>query len=467
MVLVSPASEKPAAKRWFRLTALVLGQLLLSMVVVFIAGEIWLRYRSTPDFSYRPPHTFKRCFISRTYQGRKVRFLSSDHPMHPGRKRVLVQGDSLTWGSGLHHWQDLYANRLEVLLNQKGPAYEVSVFATSGREIDGHLKVLREVGASYQPDVIVYQWLLNDMELCKENRPRPQEGFWCACPFHGWMKDHSYLWYYLDNRLRQIFYMSRPYTRYLLDEFAPCKLSWSSFEFLFRQWLAQATRLSNRTIVFLYPGTKMQGSDPKDYSLQRLHSQLAQTIQNPCYRWPAANAPKGTGRDIDDPDSFFGKVRQGRPGDKGTLVFGPYVNLPAGRHKAVFHLRLDAPAPGPVAGLDVAAQGGRLVLAQKKVSGGAFTKPGCWQEFELEFSAPPQGLEKVEFRVEYLGTAPLSVDYIVFDWPLPHPVELIDGAPFILPLRTWASPYDSHPNPLAHKVIARLIYEQIQNHNRP
>jgi len=46
---------------------------------------------------------------------------------HPGVTRIMIQGDSITWGVGVRRWQDLYPSRLLSFLRRDNGRYDMAV----------------------------------------------------------------------------------------------------------------------------------------------------------------------------------------------------------------------------------------------------------------------------------------------------------------------------------------------------
>ena len=447
--------------------------ILIVVLIVFAAGEIYLRAISTPGFNYAPPATVS---IERTYMdqgGRRVRFATSEKPMHPGRVRILMQGDSITASNDLPDCRDIFANRLLALLNQKGPKYEMSVYAVPGWEIDQHLKVLQAVGPRYRPDIIIYQWYLNDMELDKQvsfavtDPSWIQTPVWDRLPGADWLKEHSYLWYFLGNRLRPLVYARFTYAQSLSQMFTADTEQWADFELYFRRWLSLAGSLAPRVIVYLYPGTNLGGQDPAFYELKALHAKVAQVASTDQMTQPGVLFPKQLGENRPDANSRFGKVRFAPAGQgPGALTYGPYMTLPPGRYSTTFCLKVDRRGDQPAVKVDVAGHGG-VVLAARRLQGDDFSAPGQWKKITLEYEIKDQPLKDVEFRVEHLGGCGVSLDYIRYPWPLPQGIQVVDGAPDLLPHKTWLSPYDAHPNALASRLVARRLYRVVTGSPAP
>lgn len=77
-------------------------------------------------------------------------------PKPHGTYRIMVLGDSMTWGVGVPV-SDRYSNLLENLLNQNGPSprFEVLNFATQAANTTDELSTLKKYIAQVDPDQIV------------------------------------------------------------------------------------------------------------------------------------------------------------------------------------------------------------------------------------------------------------------------------------------------------------------------
>jgi hypothetical protein len=77
-----------------------------------------------------------------------------------------------------------------------------------------------------------------------------------------------------------------------------------------------------------------------------------------------------------------------------------------------FALRADlAGAAGPVARLEVVAQNGGRVLAQRELSAVDFAASVCYRQFAVAFESDVE-LADCEFRVVALGAVPVCADYV-------------------------------------------------------
>jgi len=194
-------------------------------------------------------------------------------PKRPGVSRILVQGDSVTWGQGVQYWFDLYPERLLERLNAEGERYEMAVYARPGREIMHHLTGLQTYPQDLDPDILVYQWYVNDIEVEKKERPTSVGAPWRHWPGHYWAWTHSYLYFFLDNRLGLVLPNGdRSYPDYMIHEYAPGTRGWALFADQFDQWAKLAKARAPRVIVMLYPTLLANGGDP----MPQLRQQVAE-----------------------------------------------------------------------------------------------------------------------------------------------------------------------------------------------
>lgn len=109
---------------------------------------------------------------------------------------MLVQGDSVTWGQGVAHEDEIYTSLLLKKLQADLPRVQMVVIARPGREIDHHLLDLVRYGSDIAPDLIIYQFYNNDLEV-RTKQPSPPR-LWQIPGLHQFLRPRSYLWYYLE-----------------------------------------------------------------------------------------------------------------------------------------------------------------------------------------------------------------------------------------------------------------------------
>jgi len=87
-------------------------------------------------------------------------------PKRPDRYRIIIIGDSFTFGAGIEE-RDRFSNVIQTRL---GAEYEVLNFGTAGHNLPHHLSTLdRALG--YKPDFVLLQLYENDFETRNMHRP--------------------------------------------------------------------------------------------------------------------------------------------------------------------------------------------------------------------------------------------------------------------------------------------------------
>ena len=106
--------------------------------------------------------------------------------------RIAVIGDSFTYGQGIR-LADRHTERLDAAL---GDAFEVFNFGRGGANYEEHLVNMAVALDAADPDIVILQWLFNDVQPAGERRPRPTH---LAGPFHRFLQPYSAA-YFMANR---------------------------------------------------------------------------------------------------------------------------------------------------------------------------------------------------------------------------------------------------------------------------
>jgi len=136
-----------------------------SVVLGLGLGEAAVRLLglTTPRPSgYAPVNTARP--VSKPRNSLGYRDLERAFEKPPGVRRLVVLGDSFTWGAGVD-FDDAYPQRVERgLSRRRGGSFEVVNLALPGFETDDELAVLEKQGFAYQPDLVLLGFVLNDAE---------------------------------------------------------------------------------------------------------------------------------------------------------------------------------------------------------------------------------------------------------------------------------------------------------------
>lgn len=235
------------------------------MLIFFATGELALRlwfWNGASFSSHGGPivKRFERHFKFNGFDGRSRGPEIYGH-RRPNSVRVLVQGDSITWGQGVQREQELFTTRLLTMLRRDKPDTEMAVLARPGREIDGHVVQIAKWGKKIDPDIIIYQFFINDVEIDKKGRHSSTSRIWRRAFFHRILLRHSYFWFFLDYNLNHWFPSKKKqsYSNYMLDSFASDTEEWKKSVSVFRAWAREAKRLTPKILIVLYPYINSQG----------------------------------------------------------------------------------------------------------------------------------------------------------------------------------------------------------------
>ena len=427
---------------------LVLGSLAVALVMVESALRV--AYRDNGRTTYGGPGSqrFSYAFPPWSSDG-GTRGPRADGPKPPGVIRVLIQGDSITWGVGVSDWTQLYPARLLEKLRRRG-SHDMAVLAQPGRGIEGHLLQLERVGEQLAPDIIIYQWYANDMEVGR----RPSfDGRWRQWRYHDAMRRSSFLYWFLDYRASGMVLGSR-YLDYMRYQFTDGSPDWHRFRTQFHRWAMRATANAHRVILLQYPWLPFRG----EYPLADIQRQLATAAGPSVWSQPAYAASPGVGTNEPAPDSRYGRVRRGASDVPGKLAAFRDLPFRRGEYDVTFQLRLRDQTAGPVATVEVSQANGER-LAARRIRADDFSALNEWHAFTLRFAVEADLIEDVAFRIATLGRGGIDVDTV--DLATDYGIELIDLIPYLQDFNTWVSSFDAHPNARAHGVLADVLHEHI------
>ncbi len=130
----------------------------------------------------------------------------------------------------------------------------------------------------------------------------------------------------------------------------------------------------------------------------------------------------GTTRE--DPAASEGEARANRPARPDNfIIFGPWLDLAAGRYHATLSIRLGSPTSARLVGFfEVTANRGRQVVAQQAVEAASLVED-AYRPIRLDFEVE-QPLGEVEFRFLTERDVDVLLDYVELAPVLPHPPEL-------------------------------------------
>jgi hypothetical protein len=424
-----------------RATAFAARLLLIALgILLFVAvGEAALRvvYRDGGERTLGGPggKAFHHDTIDGMHRGRR------DYGQRrPGMPRVMILGDSITYGLGVRDWAATWPERLAQRFERDGKTHEFVVLAIPGNDMPQHLDAMRGNIDQVQPDVLIYQWYVNDIEAIS-HRPDVQPA-WQRWPAHEWLRKTSYLYFVLDHRLAQL--ISRPhasYIEYLRSDFVPGTVEWTEFEREFHEFALLGTQAPRR-LLLLYPQVPFRG----DYPLRPLHDRMRTLAGAHALHIPPAAWTRVGGTIVASPDAPWGQSVRALTDSSGLTIAtkdylfksGPVVLNVTFRGEGG-RLDLIDPASGtPLAGVDLPSH------------------DGAPRESPARVVLPGDRVRRLAIRVSFPGGSEAVVSNLRFD--VDYSFEVIDLADTLNTFNTHASAFDAHPNARTHQVIADVVY---------
>jgi hypothetical protein len=152
--------------------SLLVASLLLSLAAAEAAVRFLGLGKPGPS-GYAPVNTARTVSKPRNSLGYRDLERSLEKPA--GVERIVVLGDSFTWGAGVD-FDDAYPQRIERALSRRpGRSAEVVNLALPGFKTDDELAVLEKQGFAYAPDLVLLGYVLNDAEDASSAEKRRAE----------------------------------------------------------------------------------------------------------------------------------------------------------------------------------------------------------------------------------------------------------------------------------------------------
>ena len=214
---------RPERGPLFKITVISLFLVIFSVVMVLcLEGFLRIYYRnvlSTGDgtsyFSLKNLHLFKD-------EENGWRLRGKHFEQHAdSRYRIVVSGDSFTWGQGVYPATERYTDRVDLMLNPEegdGNSELINV-GICGFNLPNHYKFLHFIDA-IEPDYVLYQWFTNDMDLRPDFSQYKTKHLVTNRDIHTWLWKNSALYYLLQRTygsMQRKDGEKKSYTEYLVD----------------------------------------------------------------------------------------------------------------------------------------------------------------------------------------------------------------------------------------------------------
>lgn len=427
--------------------------LLLSLVLCIGTGEAALRlfYRDAGTRTLGGPGG--RSFDHLTIGAEQLRGRRDVGPRREGVPRLMILGDSITYGQGVYDWRQTWPEVLASTLAAEGRPHEVAVFAMPGRDMPAHLEELERWGPKVRPDVLVYQWYVNDIEVVSNRPERTRD--WQRWRGHEWLRQTSYLYYFLNHRAMELLPgPDRSYADYITQDFVPGSAEWAEFERYFHAFAIEAAAFAPRRVMVLYPQVPFRDR----YPLQPVHDRMKAMADPHELSIPPAAWVRLAGQLEPDDAAPWKRGVRAMAGQLGPIVQTQEYLHDAGEATLTIAASLaeSSRTPAQVGRVEVVdARSDELLGSAPIVLDGQ----SGYQRVTLNVSITGGRIRRTRVRVHTTGAHAWTIGDIALS--VRYGWEVIDLADPLNQFNTHASAFDAHPNEAAHRAIAEHVHRQL------
>jgi hypothetical protein len=372
-----------------------------------------------------------------------------------GVPRLVVFGDSVSWGYGVRDWSDIWPERLvRDLARETNTTHQLALVAAPGRNIGEHYAEILALKDDLRPDVLIYQWYVNDLEVAS-TRPDAERP-WHRWPWHQPLRSHSYLYFFLDNRLSMFLPPPmRSYRDYILQDFSPGSVEWAEFERYFHGFARHAQEIAPRQLLVLYPQVPFRGA----YPLQPIHDRMRALAGPHTLSIAPSNWIRMAGVLEPREEARWHQVVQVPAGTAGPVVETRPYYFGDGSIEMSVRLSATAGATADIGTLEAFDAVTNQLLDQQPL----VLDPGKsgWQDAPVRVDLRGTHGNLTRFRISLKPSPGVALASI--DVPVDYGFEVVDLTDALNTFDTHASIFDAHPNERAHQVIADQILRALES----
>jgi lysophospholipase L1-like esterase len=189
-------------------------------------------------------------------------------PKEPGEKRLLVLGDSVTFGAEVRT-DEAYPAQMEEALHRAGRPWRVLNAGVTSYDAGQEADWLEEFGWQLEPDVVAIAFCRNDVYPSDRSNGKLRTA--TSAPV-SWLTEHSVVAFYLERGVW--FGQARLASRFGRQDAPP---SFEAVEEPYRRLAARARERRVPVVLIVFPTLDLiEGRETDDYSerLQRLAKEL-------------------------------------------------------------------------------------------------------------------------------------------------------------------------------------------------
>jgi len=253
------------------------------LVSLAAAAATFLALEGTIRIIGAPPPQPDRPAAAADEVARTFRSPLPDGPKPEGIYRIVALGDSFTWGYGLHDGSRAWPARLEEELRLHREAVEVVNLGVPGFTTVNELEMLGRFGLPLEPDLVVVQYLVNDVlpsapgfarlgeEWLDDREVRHLALFGGA---HRFLNESSALYRFADDRVQKLQRKMRPPRRWedlYRDDFP----GWRDFVRALEELAARGQEMNFRVLFVMFPSLNAGEWTTESYLFADIYEKVA------------------------------------------------------------------------------------------------------------------------------------------------------------------------------------------------
>jgi len=151
-----------------------MGLSFIVIMLLFMSIEVFynLKYKDISVGSFESPSGVT--FYPKYYKLNKIGFRDREFSLEAPKNtvRILVLGDSFTFGNGVKDFNMTYPKKLEEILNNNSSVdFEVINAGVGGSNTEDQLILLKTKGIAFNPDIVMLGYYINDTDKEEDNKP--------------------------------------------------------------------------------------------------------------------------------------------------------------------------------------------------------------------------------------------------------------------------------------------------------
>ncbi|MCW5205795.1 hypothetical protein VU08_02525 [Desulfobulbus sp. F5] len=201
---------------------------LIVVAVAIICSEVFLRwyYRDVLSSASGVDYFHNRSYplFAKEKNGLNLRGKNFEIENHHSL-RIVVMGDSFTYGQGVYPYEKRYTEQMELLFKKEHPDLDVEFINVGicGMDLPDYNNKIVNFVTALHPDFVLYQWYVNDMEITRDWLQLRIPQIISNNTAHRFFIENSVLYFILQRGWSQIRAMSGQqldYTEYLVKRFS-------------------------------------------------------------------------------------------------------------------------------------------------------------------------------------------------------------------------------------------------------